>query len=160
METIDVLPVALAAVAGGFISHAKKKGILEGALLGGGSAVAALVVLECFDPKGRGSWRVGQLPQSYSPTGQPGQLVYNLDPRRDPLLDPVSRQRLYPDWLLLHWQSGDPKIISQLQGFLGVAADGAIGGATTAALRAFQSHAGLPTTGVMDRATMEALIAG
>lgn len=160
METIDVLPVALAAVAGGFISHAKKKGILEGALLGGGAAVATLFVLDRFDPKGRGAWRVGQLPQSYSPTGQPGQLVYNVDPRRDPLLDPVSRQRLYPDWLLLHWQNGDPKIVAQVQSALGVAADGAIGGATTAALRAYQSHVHLPATGVMDHATMEALILG
>ena len=119
-----------------------------------------MVVLDRFDPKGRGAWRVGQLPQSYSPTGQPGQLVYNVDPRRDPLLDPVSRERLYPAWLLLHWQNGDPKIVAQVQSALGVAADGAIGGATTAALRAYQAHVGLPATGVMDRATMEALIAG
>jgi peptidoglycan hydrolase-like protein with peptidoglycan-binding domain len=160
METIDALPIGLAAIVGGLISRAQKKGFLEGALWGSGGAVAAMVVLEHLDPEGRGSWRVGQLPQSYSPTGQPGQLVYNLDPRRDPLLDPVSRQRLYPDWLLLHWQSGDPKIISQLQGVLGIAADGVVGGATASALRAFQSHAGLPATGVMNRATMEALVAG
>lgn len=161
METIDVLPIGLAAIVGGFISRAQKKGFLEGALWGSGGAVAAMVVLEHFDPEGRGSWRVGQLPQSYSPTGQPGQLVYNVDPRRDPLLDPVSRQRLYPDWLLLHWQNGDRKIIADIQsGALGVPADGVIGGATTAALRAYQARVGLPATGVMDRMTMEALILG
>lgn len=130
---------------------------LKYALWGGGAGLAAgLLGLG----RGIGGFKVGQLPFSLPEPGLPGQLVYSVDPRRDPLLDPVSRERLYPDWLLLHWQHGDPKIVAQVQQMLGVAADGAIGGGTLGALRAFQAHIGLPPTAVMDHATMVALISG
>jgi peptidoglycan hydrolase-like protein with peptidoglycan-binding domain len=116
-------------------------------LLGGGSVSL-----------GGASLRVGQLPQSLPTPGLPGQLVYNLDPRTDPLLDPVSRAHLYPVWLLQHWANGDRKIIATVQRALGVPADGSPGAATTAAIHGFQVQAGLQTSGVMDVATMSALM--
>jgi peptidoglycan hydrolase-like protein with peptidoglycan-binding domain len=155
-------------------------GVFEGAIVGG----LASYVVPAFAGKGKISnktrlvfvgvgaalgvlksivapeHKVGQLPQSLPPTGLPGQFVYNIDPRRDPGLDPISRERLYPAWLLAHWQNGDAKIIMQLQQALGVAADGVVGQGTSAAIQSYQARVGLPVTGVMDYATMQALILG
>lgn len=127
------------------------------ALWGGLAGFVGTLVLSKTD---HGVFRVGQLPQSLPTPGLPGQLVYNLDPRRDPLLDPVSREQLYPVWLLWHWQSGDRKVIADAQRAFGLPADGVVGGATMSAVRALQVRAGLPATGIMDLATMEALILG
>jgi peptidoglycan hydrolase-like protein with peptidoglycan-binding domain len=149
--------IVAGAAIGGAIGLAKggKRAPMKLALWGGGLGLVA----SFLSPK-RGGFLSGQLPQSLPQPGLPGQLVYNVDPRRDPLLDPVSREQLYPDWLLLHWQHGDPKIVSQVQHALGVAPDGVIGSTTLAAIHAFQAHAGLPVTGTMDRMTMAALIPG
>src|SRR5271166_716282 len=109
MEAMDAVPVGLAAIVGGFIGKAKKGDFLKGALWGGGAAVVGLMLV------GRRSsgHHVGQLPQSLDPA-LPGQMTYDLDPRRDPRLDPVSREHLYPAWLLAHWRHGDHSIIAQV----------------------------------------------
>jgi peptidoglycan hydrolase-like protein with peptidoglycan-binding domain len=147
----------LGAVIGGIIGAVKKEDPLKFALYGGGVGLGITFICGA---RSRGGFLVGQLPQALPPTGQPGQLVYNTDPRRDPLLDPVSRRQLYPQWLLLHWQNGDATIIGQVQAALGVSPDGVVGPGTSAAIHAFQAHSGLPVTGVMDRMTMEALMPG
>ena len=126
----------------------------EYALWGGGAGLAFTFVRG----GGEGGFRVGQLPQSLPTPGLPGQLVYNVDPRTDPLLDPVSRQQLYPVWMVLHWQNGDRKVIAAVQNALGLPGDGLIGGATRTAIRAFQAQAGLSQTGDMDNMTMAALV--
>ena len=150
----------LGAAIGGVIGFAKggEGETLKYALWGGGVGLGFTLVCGARSS----GFRVGDLPalappQSLPDAALPGQLVYNVDPRRDPLLDPVSRERLYPDWIVLHWQHADPKIVALVQQALGVAADGSIGGGTLSALRAFQAHAGLPTTGVLDRQTVQAL---
>lgn len=153
----NAILVGAAAVVGGLIGQSRKEGFLTGALLGGAGATLGVIM---FGRGSGGEHRVGQLPQSLPTPGLPGQLVYNQDPRTDAMLDPVSRQRLYPAWLLLHWQNGDRKVIVDVQRVLGVPADGVPGGATSAAIQAYQAHNGLPATGVMDRMTMEALILG
>lgn len=130
------------------------------ALWGGGVGFAVSLVGGASVSLGGTSLRVGQLPQSLPTPGLPGQLVYNLDPRTDPLLDPVSREHLYPAWLLMHWQNGDRKVIANVQHLLGVPADGSPGAATSAAIRGFQAQSGLQTSGVMDIATMTALASG
>ena len=146
----------LGAAIGGVVGLAKggRGEPLKYMLYGGGAGLALTLV----SPRLGARFKVGQLPQAFPETGVPGQLVYNVDPRRDPLLDPVSRQRLYPVWLLLHWQNGDPKVVADVQRTLGIPADGAIGGATLAAVRSYQAQIGLPATGIMDRATMAALV--
>jgi peptidoglycan hydrolase-like protein with peptidoglycan-binding domain len=141
-------------------AHAVTYGLFGAAAAAGGVFLLFSVGKAVSQKSHEAIERVGQLPQAFPATGQPGQLVYNLDPRRDPLLDPVSRGRLYPAWLLLHWQNGDPQIISQVQRALGVPADGVVGSGTSAAIHAFQARSGLPTTGIMDRMTMEALNLG
>jgi peptidoglycan hydrolase-like protein with peptidoglycan-binding domain len=146
----------LGVAVGALVGFAKGGKTLNYALWGGGIGLGASLL----GVRAHGGFSVGDLPFSLPDAAQPGQLVYNVDPRRDPLLDPVSRERLYPDWLLLHWQNGDPTIIAQLQHALGVPADGVRGGATMTALHAFQARVGLPATGSMDRATMQALILG
>lgn len=146
-------------IGGAFGALSKKKGkALTYALLGGGTGLAATLVRSQIESGT--SHRVGDLAFSLPTPGLPGQFNYNLDPRRDALLDPVSRQRLYPAWLLAHWQKGDRNIVAQVQQMLGTPADGMIGDATAAALRAFQAHAGLPSTGGMDFNTMQALVSG
>ena len=147
-------------IIGGVIGAlSKKKGkALTYALFGGGTGLAATLLR---DKLGYGSsHRVGQLAQSLPTPGLPGQFTYATDPRRDPLLDPVSRERLYPAWLLAHWQKGDRNIVAQVQQMLGTPADGAIGEATAMAIHAYQTHAGLPSTGAMDFSTMRALVSG
>ncbi len=84
-------------------------------------------------------------------------MIYDIDPRTDPGLDPVSKRSLYPAWLLAHWQNGDRKIIARVQNMLGVPGDGVPGGGTSSAIRNFQAQNGLQTTGVMDIRTMQAL---
>lgn len=150
----------LGTVIGGAIGAlSKKKGnALTYALLGGGTGLAATLVRDKLGPSP--SHRVGQLAQSLPTPGLPGQFTYATDPRRDPLLDPVSREQQYPAWLLAHWQKGDRNIIAQVQQMLGTPADGAVGNATTNAIRAFQSHAGMSPTGTMDYDTMRALVSG
>ena len=152
----------LGAAIGALVGMARGGKTLNYALWGGGIGLgASLLGVRAHGGVSVGNFAVGDLPFELPDAALPGQLVYNTDPRRDPLLDPVSRQRLYPDWLLLHWQHGDPKVISDVQRALGMHhADGFIGGATLDALRAFQSHAGLNASGAMDRATMAALILG
>jgi peptidoglycan hydrolase-like protein with peptidoglycan-binding domain len=152
---MDLKTVILGAAAGAAVGAlSKKKGAaMTYALWGGGAGLAFSFVRQRMG----GEHMVGQLPQSLPTPGLPGQFTYNLDPRRDPLLDPVSRQRLYPAWLLAHWQNGDTSIIAQVQGMLGVPADGVIGGGTAAAIRSFQEHSGLPVTGTMTLMTMQAL---
>jgi len=156
MERMNPTPVVLAAAVGGLITHAKKKSVWEGVLWGGGSALAvALLLGHKYVP---GHW-TGQLPSQLEPA-LPGQMTYNLDPRTDPRLDPVSRRSLYPAWLLAHWQNGDRRIIAQIQRQLGVAGDGIPGGSTSVAIHAFQAQNGLQTTGEMDIRTMQALTSG
>jgi peptidoglycan hydrolase-like protein with peptidoglycan-binding domain len=155
METMDAVPVVVAAAVGGLIGRAKHKNALEYALLGGGAAALGLMLLG----HRHGGHHVGQLPQALDPA-LPGQFTYDLDPRTDPRLDPVSRRQLYPAWLLAHWQSGDRKVIAQIQRMLGVPGDGVPGGGTAIAIRNFQAQNGLQTTGTMDVRTLQALVAG
>ncbi len=151
----------LGAAIGALVGMAKGGKTLNYALWGGGIGLgASLLGVRAHGGVSVGNFSVGDLPFELPDAALPGQLVYNVDPRRDPLLDPVSRERLYPDWLVLHWQHNDPKVVSDVQHALGIRADGFIGGATLNALRMFQAHAGLPATGQMDRATMAALILG
>jgi hypothetical protein len=56
-----------------------------------------------------------------------------------------ARVRLVQEWLTLHG--------------VGTGIDGGFGPATAAAVRAFQGGRGLPATGVVDRATFDALVA-
>lgn len=128
----------------------------EYALWGGGAGLAFSFV-RGDKP---GGFLVGDLPFSLPTPGLPGQLIYNVDPRTDPMLDPVSRQQLYPVWMLTHWQNGDRKIIASVQRALGLPGDGLVGGATATAIRNFQAQAGLSQTGTMDNATMAALVSG
>lgn len=155
MDKMDAVPVGLAAAVGALIGRAKRKNALEYALWGAGSAALGLFLFE----RGHGGHRVGQLPTQLE-AALPGQMTYDLDPRTDPRLDPVSRQNLYPAWLLAHWRSGDRRIIAQIQRQLGVPGDGVPGGGTSAAIRSFQSQNGLQTTGSMDIRTMQALVSG
>jgi len=147
-------------IIGGVIGAlSKKKGkALTYALLGGGTGLAATLLR---DKLGYGSsHRVGQLAQSLPTPGLPGQFTYATDPRRDPLLDPISREQQYPAWLLAHWQKRDRNIVAQVQQMLGTPADGNVGDATVTALRTYQAHAGLSPSGVMDYDTMRALVSG
>jgi len=150
--------VLIGAAAGGVIGLVKGGSgePLKYALWGGGVGLAASFLGIGVSREG-GGFRVGQLPFSLPEPALPGKLVYNVDPRRDPLLDPVSRRQLLPAWLLLHWQNGDPKVIAEVQQALGVPADGVVGGGTLAAIRAFQIQSGLQRTGDMDRMTLAAL---
>jgi peptidoglycan hydrolase-like protein with peptidoglycan-binding domain len=147
----------LGAVIGGVVGAVTKKDITTYALWGGGIGLVAT-----FAGMGRGGahHHVGQLPQDFPDTGLPGQIVYSIDPRTDPGLDPVSRQNLYPTWLFAHWQRGDRKIIAQIQNMLGLPGDGVVGGGTSAAIMSFQRRHGLQTTGAMDVRTLQALTSG
>jgi len=144
-------------VGGGIGALSKRRGAaLTYALWGGGIGLGVSLLRGGLG----GGHHVGQLPQSLPTPSLPGQMVYDIDPRTDPLLDPVSRQNLYPAWLVAHWQNGDRKIIMQVQRALGVPADGVVGGGTSAAIRHFQAQNGLQTTGVMDGHTMSLLMPG
>lgn len=145
----------LGAVIGGVIGSIAKKNVTTYALWGGGIGFAATLVT-----RSGGAHAVGDLPFVLPTPALPGQMDYTLDPRTDPRLDPVSREHLYPAWLLAHYQQGDRKIVAQVQRMLGLPGDGVIGGGTTAAIRAYQMHNGLQTAGIMDIATMQALILG
>jgi len=151
---MELKTTVLGAAIGGVIGAIRGEDLLKYALWGGGIGLGVSLLRS----QDEGGFRVGDLAFSLPTPAQPGQVVYNLDPRRDPLLDPVSRRQLYPTWLLMHWQNGDPKIIAQIQGLLGVAQDGVVGSGTSAAIHVFQAHNGLPVTGTMDRMTMEALV--
>jgi len=145
------------AAIGGLIGAVTKEDPLKYALWGGGIGLG----VSLFN-KEEMIHRAGlKIPAFSLPVpGLPGQTVYSIDPRTDPLLDPVSKRRLYPAWLLSHWQNGDPKVIADIQQRLGTAADGALGPATSSAVAAYQARAALPQTGVMDFNTMEAIISG
>jgi peptidoglycan hydrolase-like protein with peptidoglycan-binding domain len=158
MESTTLVCVGVGAVVGGLITRKKKGGFLKGALWGGTGAALGVIAAQATRGSEHEHHVVGQLPQALPTPGLPGQVVYNLDPRRDPLLDPVSRQQLYPTWLLMHWQHGDPKVIADVQRLLGVPADGVIGGGTSNAIRAYQAQNGLPVTGIMDHMTLAALV--
>ncbi len=150
----------LGAVIGGVVAAVTKKDIKTYALWGGGIGLAATFVGVGKGSTHSGHTMAGQLPQDFPDTGLPGQIIYSIDPRTDPGLDPVSRQHLYPQWLLVHWQHGDRKIIRDVQSALGLSGDGVIGRGTSAAIMAFQRRNGLQTTGVMDIATMQAISSG
>jgi peptidoglycan hydrolase-like protein with peptidoglycan-binding domain len=130
------------------------------ALWGGGIGFVVSLVGGASVSLGGASLRVGQLPQSLPTPALPGQMDYSTDPRADPRLDPVSKRNLYPLWLLAHWQNGDRKIIMIVQQALGVPADGSPGSGTAVAIRGFQAQMGLSPSGVMDAATMSALVPG
>jgi peptidoglycan hydrolase-like protein with peptidoglycan-binding domain len=150
---MDFGTTVLGAVVGGVIgAMSKKKGkILEYALWGGGVGLGVSLVRG-----GSHEHRVGQLPSQLEPA-LPGQMTYDLDPRRDPRLDPVSRQNLYPAWLLAHWQNGDHAVIARIQRMLGVPGDGIAGAGTSTAIMSFQGRRGLQTTGMLDIRTIQQL---
>lgn len=156
----------LGAAVGGAIGAVKRGGDpLTYALWGGGLGLGFTLVNDRLglSKGGHGGHRVGDLlspPFSLPTPALPGQMDYSTDPRTDPRLDPWSREHLYPVWLLAHFQNGDSKIIALVQHALGVPADGVVGQTTNNAILAYQTHAGLQRTGVMDRATMEALVSG
>ncbi len=66
----------------------------------------------------------------------------------------------YVEDLLRRWQQRDVKLVRETQAFLGVTPDGIVGPRTEAAIRSLQSRAGLPVTGDVDYATMNALVLG
>ncbi len=147
------------AAIGGVIGVVTKEDPLKYALWGGGIGLGLSLVGESEkEVLHRAGLKIPAF--SLPEPGLPGQLVYNTDPRTDPLLDPVSRRHLYPQWLLMHWQHGDPKVISDIQQKLGTSPDGLLGPGTSSAVAAYQARAGLPQTGTMDFNTMEALISG
>ena len=85
---------------------------------------------------------------------------FGPDPRH-PGMTADERNAAYLAWLLERWQGHDPKLVRDLQESLGVVpADGIAGPATEAAIAAVQTSTGLPVTGLVDEATMEALILG
>jgi peptidoglycan hydrolase-like protein with peptidoglycan-binding domain len=145
------------AAIGGLIGAVTKEDPLKYALWGGGIGLGV-----SFFNKEEMIHRAGlKIPAFSLPTpALPGQFDYRTDPRTDALLDPVSRRRLYPAWLLAHWQNADPKVVMDIQTRLGTSPDGALGPATTSAVAAYQARAGLPQTGNMDLNTMEAIISG
>ena len=156
---MEIGTTVLGAVAGGILGamSGEKGAPLKYALWGGGIGFG--VGLLRGDKGDR--FLVGDLlskPFSLPTPSQPGQFVYDVDPRRDPLLDPVSRRRLYPQWLLAHWQNNDSQVIAHVQSMLGVPADGIIGPGTSSAIQAYQQQHGLPVSGNMDRMTLEALV--
>lgn len=85
---------------------------------------------------------------------------FGPDPRH-PGMSSEERNAAYEAWLLARWRGHDPQLVRDVQESLGVVpADGNAGPATETAIASFQAHAGLPATGVVDEATMEALILG
>ena len=81
----------------------------------------------------------------FSPTASvhlPADAVYTADVGPGPR---SARARVVQEWLCLHG--------------VHVAVDGGYGAATAAGVRDFQGHHGLPVTGVVDRATFDALVA-
>ncbi len=159
---MDISTAIWGAVIGGVIGVVTKEDLAKYALYGGGIGLGiSLFKKDEKEALHRAGYYVGDrplVPAFNLPTPSlPGTMDYNIDPRTDPFTDPVARRLITPSWLFAHWQSGDRKIIAEVQGLLGASPDGALGPGTASAIAAFQARAGLPQTGAMDVRTMKAV---
>lgn len=73
---------------------------------------------------------------------------------------PFSKKDDCSDRPMLTKGSGETEAIKELQGLLGLAADGVFGGGTEKAVSGFQSSKGLPANGTVDSATWITLCTG